>query len=143
MTRKMKSFYPEIDYKAQLGISLTYIYKMLEEKKAKIARRPKTYTVNELVDMSWEDIDGLSIEVLKRSDYGIKYFDLGAEYTEERAAKLERLRERLKAAEAPRARRSVVSEVVRADCGHMVEKHELMSASMGTSCPGCYDRMSA
>lgn len=31
----------------------------------------------------------------------------------------------------------------RLDCGHVVyNKHEVMAASLGTSCPDCYDRMS-
>lgn len=32
--------------------------------------------------------------------------------------------------------------LVRCDCGHSVEQVLVMSASMGTSCPDCYDRMS-
>ncbi len=33
-------------------------------------------------------------------------------------------------------------EMVRCDCGHRVHKSERMWASMGSSCPDCYDRMS-
>ena len=33
-------------------------------------------------------------------------------------------------------------KTVAADCGHTVEAAHLMSASMGTACPDCYDRMS-
>lgn len=33
-------------------------------------------------------------------------------------------------------------EVVRCDCGHDVPRRMQMNASMGTSCPRCYDRMS-
>lgn len=32
--------------------------------------------------------------------------------------------------------------LVRCDCGHSVERVLVMSASRGTSCPDCYDRMS-
>lgn len=32
--------------------------------------------------------------------------------------------------------------LVIADCGHRCSKNVIMSASMGTSCPNCYDRMS-
>ena len=32
--------------------------------------------------------------------------------------------------------------MVRCDCGHSVPQGQRMSASMGTSCPDCYDRMS-
>ena len=31
---------------------------------------------------------------------------------------------------------------VRCDCGHVVPRAWVMSASLGTSCPDCYDRMS-
>lgn len=33
-------------------------------------------------------------------------------------------------------------ETVRCDCGHTVARSQVMSASLGTSCPACYDRMS-
>lgn len=33
-------------------------------------------------------------------------------------------------------------KLVKAGCGHMVSKSEQMSASLGTSCPDCYDKMS-
>ena len=33
-------------------------------------------------------------------------------------------------------------QLVRCDCGHSVERALVMSASLGTSCPDCYDRMS-
>lgn len=33
--------------------------------------------------------------------------------------------------------------MVRCDCGHTVPQGESMSASLGTSCPDCYDRMSS
>ena len=41
---------------------------------------------------------------------------------------------------APRSR--PVVEMVRCDCGHEVPRGQVMSASRGTSCPDCYDRMS-
>lgn len=31
---------------------------------------------------------------------------------------------------------------VKCDCGHVVPRAWVMSASLGTSCPDCYDRMS-
>ena len=34
-------------------------------------------------------------------------------------------------------------ETVRCSCGHAVAKALAMSASMGSSCPSCYDRMSS
>jgi hypothetical protein len=33
-------------------------------------------------------------------------------------------------------------QLVRCSCGHSVERTLVMSASQGTSCPDCYDRMS-
>lgn len=33
-------------------------------------------------------------------------------------------------------------EMVRCDCGHIVPTAQSMSASLGTSCPDCYDKMS-
>jgi hypothetical protein len=33
-------------------------------------------------------------------------------------------------------------EIVKCSCGHSVPRHSVMSASLGTSCPDCYDRMS-
>ena len=33
-------------------------------------------------------------------------------------------------------------EMVKCDCGHTIPRISVMSASMGTSCPDCYDRMS-
>lgn len=36
----------------------------------------------------------------------------------------------------------LVVEYVKCNCGHSVPRAQVMSASMGTSCPRCYDRMS-
>jgi len=41
---------------------------------------------------------------------------------------------------APRQPMPVVE--FRCDCGHTVAKSLVMNASLGTSCPDCYDRMS-
>jgi hypothetical protein len=51
----------------------------------------------------------------------------------------------LQAAERMAAARRPVADpdpIVRADCGHRVPRSCLMRASLGTSCPDCYDRMS-
>ena len=42
----------------------------------------------------------------------------------------------------PRAARPA-PVMVACSCGHTVESGSVMSASLGTSCPDCYDRMSA
>lgn len=36
----------------------------------------------------------------------------------------------------------VVAELVKCSCGHSVPKISVMNASLGTSCPDCYDRLS-
>ena len=36
-----------------------------------------------------------------------------------------------------------IDELVKCSCGHTIPKSHVMNASMGTSCPECYDRMSA
>ena len=41
---------------------------------------------------------------------------------------------------APRPDQQV--ELVKCSCGHSVPRSLMMNASMGTSCPDCYDRMS-
>ena len=34
------------------------------------------------------------------------------------------------------------AQMVECACGHSVPRHAVMSASLGSSCPDCYDRMS-
>ena len=34
------------------------------------------------------------------------------------------------------------AKMIRCDCGHSVPQAQVMSASLGTACPDCYDRMS-
>lgn len=41
-----------------------------------------------------------------------------------------------------RKRQARAVKLVRCACGHSVEQSQVMSASLGTSCPDCYDRMS-
>lgn len=40
----------------------------------------------------------------------------------------------------PRQVKQVIE--IKCDCGHTVAKNLVMNASLGTSCPDCYDRMS-
>ncbi|MFA4973470.1 MAG: hypothetical protein WC683_12700 [bacterium] len=51
-------------------------------------------------------------------------------------------RERKAALVAKAAAKMAAQKMVRCDCGHTVPASEAMSASRGTSCPDCYDRMS-
>jgi hypothetical protein len=39
-------------------------------------------------------------------------------------------------------KKTVETELVKCACGHTVPRGQVMSASMGTSCPDCYDEMS-
>ena len=48
----------------------------------------------------------------------------------------------VEAAMAARRARQKPVEMVRCDCGHSVPRHLAMSASLGTACAECYDRMS-
>jgi len=41
-----------------------------------------------------------------------------------------------------RKRMGQPAQLVRCNCGHSVERTLVMNASLGTSCPDCYDRMS-
>jgi hypothetical protein len=41
-----------------------------------------------------------------------------------------------------RRRTAPAVEMVRCDCGHMTISAQVLHASLGTSCPDCYDRMS-
>lgn len=45
--------------------------------------------------------------------------------------------------QTPEPRVAIVTPVVVCDCGHSVNPINVMSASLGTSCVDCYDRMSA
>lgn len=47
-----------------------------------------------------------------------------------------------RAANPPAPKKLQPVEMVEADCGHIIPRRQLMSASMGSSCPDCYDRMS-
>jgi hypothetical protein len=43
---------------------------------------------------------------------------------------------------AERRANQVAVETVKCDCGHTVPRNLVMSASLGTACPECYDRLS-
>lgn len=46
------------------------------------------------------------------------------------------------AANPPTPRTAQPAALVQCDCGHIVPRSQVMSASLGSSCPDCYDRMS-
>jgi len=62
-----------------------------------------------------------------------------AEFTEADVARVEAL---LAEAKAKREAKLAQVEMVKCSCGHTVPRSQVMSASLGTSCPDCYDRMS-
>lgn len=75
--------------------------------------------------------------------YAIEYYSPSS--SDEYAA-LSELRTAYKAAKTanPSPKKTDASQPVmlKCSCGHTIAKHLVMSASMGTSCPDCYDRMS-
>ncbi len=95
------------------------------------------------------EIPARTVKEIAHSEYRLTYAEFLADEwaamtREERcrqvidAAYLKHLRILAKA----RKRAPKPVELVRCDCGHSVPRIRVMSASMGTSCPRCYDRMS-
>jgi hypothetical protein len=70
-------------------------------------------------------------------DHGYRWYEI----TDEQAAAL--LAHEEAAAAKFREWQNRPRETVKCDCGHECEKKMVMSASRGTSCPECYDRMSS
>ena len=106
-------------------------------------------TINEILeDWTMEEIEAINRKRIRRSEYGIKYFNFNSEttpYTKERAAKLHKLQEILQEELnliKLQKRAKEESPLVKASCGHSVAKSDLMSTSTGSSCQDCYDRMS-
>ena len=60
-----------------------------------------------------------------------------ADYKAGIAAKIAATSAELRDAPAP-----VAPEMVKCSCGHTVSRSQVMNASMGTSCPDCYDCLS-
>ena len=82
--------------------------------------------------------------------YGIENFSWGATEirpTDEQVMALMEIRracrkhEELKKAETPVVQR-VAPVMKKCRCGHTIPEHLVMNASLGTSCPDCYDRLS-
>jgi len=75
--------------------------------------------------------------------YAIKFYD--CDFGEGEAFMALQKEEALRVAEAAVAKPVAVAvqvSMVRCSCGHTVSATMVMSASMGSSCPDCYDRMS-
>jgi hypothetical protein len=98
----------------------------------------------------------LGAEILpdeKCDSYGVRYGEFGPwsggyraeKYTPEFCVKMALALRRLYGIEAGRKaiqKPLVIPEIVECDCGHMVSRVLVMSASRGSSCPDCYDEMS-
>ena len=75
------------------------------------------------------------------NSYAIKYYDYS--FAEAPAFKALQAEEALRVSEAAVAKTVAVQvSMVKCSCGHTVSSTMVMSASMGTACPDCYDRMS-
>ena len=66
-------------------------------------------------------------------------WDSEIEFTSE---DVDRVAEMIREAQAKREAAKAATRMIRCDCGHTVASNLVMSASTGTSCPDCYDRMS-
>ncbi len=99
-------------------------------------------TISELLGMTTEERAAISDETILDMGYGIQYYDT---QNSQEFALMRELNARLKAikAAAPTPQPRPQSAMVACDCGHSVPATQRMNASMGTSCPDCYDRMSA
>ena len=108
-------------------------------------------TINEVFEMTREQRDALTDAEIVHLGYAINYYEpMGsAQWTswwERDLAINQELKARLSAIETARraAQRRDAQPVrmVRCDCGHAAPANLVMNASLGTSCPDCYDKMS-
>ena len=75
--------------------------------------------------------------------YAIKFYSCN--FGEDEAFRALQAEEALRVAEEASLKRvavAVEASMVRCSCGHTVSSMMVMSASMGTACPDCYDSMS-
>lgn len=72
------------------------------------------------------------------------YKEFAADPVEKQLTMIARWTEKVRLRNAPPAPAPVAQpvEMVRCSCGHTVPRIQMMSASLGTACPSCYDRMS-
>ena len=81
---------------------------------------------------------------IKKLAYGIEYYSVQRGDPADAWDTMDVLRNRLREIESRPSRPAAQAvKMVRCACGHTVDKSLVMSASLGTSCPDCYDRMSA
>ena len=102
-------------------------------------------TINDYLKMSDSELKNISDDTISQMSYGIKYFDFGAagiKATKRDWQIMEYLRNRLQAIEIKPTAKTGIRAFIECDCGHAVPRKLVMNASLGTSCPDCYDRMS-
>ena len=103
-------------------------------------------TINDLVEMSVEDFqkkrEALRGEIERMKEEILRI----EEKVSEIRCELGRADEELSCFLKEEKRASLINKpsepMVKCDCGHTIPKHSVMSASMGSSCPYCYDNMS-
>jgi len=99
-------------------------------------------TINEIL-ANPELATSITDAEIKNLAYGITYYSPWGDDPDTAWDTLRVLRNRLAQIESQeRQPQSRTAKMVRCDCGHTVEADLVMSASLGTSCPDCYDRMS-
>ena len=88
-----------------------------------------------------EYLQVVTLKELKQHAYGIRHGEFGYSFYITRQqhliSKLNELEEQNKLPVI-----DDTDEMVQASCGHFVYRENLMSASLGSSCPDCYDAMS-
>ena len=82
------------------------------------------------------NIDALGRELCITADAIVAYLETGKKlsWADEWYAQIRK---------SPTQSPEIEVELVKCSCGHTIPKSQAMNASMGTSCPDCYDRMSA
>ena len=103
---------------------------------AVVAEKTRSYTgeITETITGTYQGYDGVGSDMILQADGRTRYVDHWLTKTAEEHSKIIAAREARKNAPKP--------EMVKCSCGHTVPASVVMSASMGSSCPDCYDRMS-
>jgi len=101
-----------------------------------VAEKKSRYTgeITETITGTYQGYDGDGSSMILQADGRTRYVDHWLTKTAVEHAKIVAAREARKNAPKP--------ELVKCSCGHSVPRGSVMNASMGTSCPDCYDRMS-
>ena len=106
--------------------------------------------INDIFEMTETERNALTEAQIVDLEYGIKYFSIDAgpearhqmNVLKELRVRLEAIRVARTASPKPAIRQDYPTGRT-LDCGCTVyDRHEVMSASMGSACESCYDRMS-